>query len=372
MLRVLHSLYSMDRGGAETFVMNIYRNIDRSKVQFDFLLHSDKNCAYNDEIRALGGRIFVVPPRNKGILKNIMKLKEFFETHREYKILHQHVSSLSYIEPLRIAKHYKVPVRIVHGHSTQEGGTFLHKYLHYLNQLSIKSYATDYFACSDLAAKWLYGSKQYNDGKYIIINNGINVEKFVFREKIRLEKRDDLGIKKEAFVLGHIGRFSFEKNHEFLIDIFNEVYKKDCNFVLLLVGDGELRGKIEQKVNALGLQNNVIFTGIRSDIPDILQVMDIFVMPSYYEGLPVSIVEAQAIGLPCVVSSNITKQIKITDFIQFIGLNEPVSIWANTIINIAKSHIRKDSSQDIIDAGFDIKNIARYLQDKYISLAESI
>lgn len=366
-MRVLQIIDNMNRGGAQAFIINIYREIERSEVQFDFLLHTDKECSFNEEIRALGGKLYAVPPRHQGILKNRKALEEFFKTHPDYKIVHHHVSSLTYVEPLKVAKRYGVPMRIIHSHNTRQGGSFLHQYLHRWNQLAVKSYATHYLACSDLAAKWLYGKRQYGSGDFAIINNGIEIEKFIYNAEIRSKIRAELGVG-DQLVLGNVGRFSYQKNHDFLIDIFKSVHEKETNSVLLLVGDGELRGQIEQKIAAYGLQDSVILTGVRSDIPDLLQAMDVLVMPSYYEGLPVTLVEAQAAGLPCVVADNITQQIKITNFIEYIGLDlsDAASAWSSSIIRLVALHVRKDVSDQIIEAGFDIKNTAQYLQKVYL------
>lgn len=365
MIRVLQIVSSMDRGGIETFIMNVYRNIDRSKVQFDFLMHTKRECAYNSEIFKLGGRIYYVPPRNQGILKNRKELNEFFEKHSEYKIVHQHVSSLSYITPLKIAKKCNIPIRIIHSHNTKQGGNFLHGYIHYWNRLSVKKYATNYFACSDLAAKWLFGEKQYKLGKYKIINNGIEIEKFIYNDSIRSKIRTELGIE-DKMVVGNVGRFSFQKNHEFLINIFKFIHEKDNNCILLLVGDGELRSQIEKKIKDFKLEHSVVFTGVRSNVCDLLQAMDVFVMPSYYEGFPVTLVEAQAAGLPCIISSNITKQVKVTNNLEFIDLKSSISVWGNRILDKLYNHIRRDTSKEVIDTGFDIKNIAEYLQEFYV------
>ena len=296
MIRVLHVIASMNIGGAETFIMNVYRNIDRSKVQFDFLLHTDKNCAYNSEIISLGGKIFSIPSRNQGVLKNHYALNRFFKRNPKYRIVHQHLSSLSYIEPLKIASRYGVPIRILHSHSTREGGSILHKYIHNVNKLSVKKYATHYFACSDLAAKWIIGKKQYNAKEFTIINNGIETENFIYNTNIRKSMRDKLGIG-DKFVVGHIGNFVYPKNHVFLIDIFKVIHQKDIKSILILVGDGKLRNEIEEKIINEGLKDSVILTGVRKDIPNLLQAMDVFIMPSFYEGLPVTLVEAQAAGL---------------------------------------------------------------------------
>ena len=367
MIRVLHILNGMNNGGIENFLMNIYRNIDRKKIQFDFLVQTKNECFFDREIARLGGKIFYVPPRNDGLLKNKRALNEFFKKH-EYKIIHQHVSSLSYVEPLKIAKRYNIPVRIVHGHSTKEGGSFLHKYFHYINQFTLKSYATVFFACSDVVAEWIFGDKPVN---YTIVKNGIDTKKYIFDNTIRTKKRHELGIKENTFVIGHVGRFVYTKNHEFIIDIFNKVNEKIPDSKLLLVGDGELRKSIEMKVDKLGLKKNVIFTGVRADVHELLQAMDCFVFPSHYEGFPVSLIEAQATGLPCVVSDKITKQIKLTSFIKFVDLEKTPLFWCNTIINLIHDSIRSDSINDIITKGLDINCVSEYMQDLYIKLFDN-
>jgi len=365
MIRVLHILGGMDRGGIETFIMNIYRNIDRNKIQFDFLLSTQKECAYNNEIRNLGGKIFYVPPRKSGILKNRKALNDFFKKHREYKIVHQHVSSLTNVEPLKIAKKYHIPIRIIHSHNTNQGGSHIHKYIHKYNQLFVESFATHYFACSNLAAKWLYPPKQYKEKNFKIINNGIDVDKFIYNNEIRDTYRKKLGIENK-FVIGHVGRFHPQKNHEFLIEIFRAVVNRNKNSLLLLVGDGSLRQYIEEKVNRLKLTDNVMFAGVRSDIPELLQAMDVFVMPSYHEGLPVTLVEAQSACLPCVLSKNITDEIEILDNIKWCDLSDDLSIWVDNILYFMKNTIRRNTKKEIIDAGFDINNVAHELQQIYI------
>lgn len=366
MIRILHCVNGMNRGGLETFIMNVYRNIDRSKVQFDFLVHTDKKCDFDDEITSLGGKIFRIPSRRSGFLKNRNALNIFFEGHKGYKILHQHSSSLSYDEPLKSARRNKIPIRIIHSHSTREGGSFLHNYTHKWNQLFIESNATHYFACSDLAGEWMYGRNNLKTGPFKIINNGIKTTNFTFNEEKRHNVRVKLGLN-EKFVIGHVGRLTYPKNHEFLIEIFNAIYKRIPNAVLLLVGDGELREQIERKIKNLNLENRVILTGKRDDISDLLQAMDIFIFPSHFEGLPVTLVEAQAAGLPCVVSDNITRQVEITDNITYVKLTSPISTWIDRILELKVNHIRKDESEHIISAGFDIEKSAKYLQDFYIN-----
>lgn len=367
MIRVLHSVNSMNRGGLESFIMNIYRHIDREKVQFDFLVHTDEKCDFDDEIQALGGKIFSIPSRNKSLLENRKALNTFFKTHK-YKVLHHHSSSLSYIEPLIIAKKNNVPVRIIHGHSTKEGGSFIHNFIHKWHQLFIKHYATHFFACSDLATKWMYGekNKRVENFKVKIINNGISTRDFSFNEITRNKIRNKLNIK-DKFVIGHVGRFSYPKNHFFLLEVFKKISEVDSSSILLLVGDGELRQKIEEKISELKLNNKVILTGKRSDISVLLQAMDIFIFPSKFEGLPVTLVEAQSVGLPCLVSSNVTKEVKITENIYFIDLLSPISTWVNKTMEIKDKFIRTNKSNIVKNAGYDIESVSKYLQNIYIS-----
>lgn len=367
MVRVLHVLNSMSRGGIQALLMDVYRKINHSEIQFDFLLEKKVDSDYIDEINKLGGKIFYIQPRREGILKNKKALENFFRNHPEYKIIHQHVSSLTNVAPLKVAQKFNIPVRVIHSHNTRQGGSFLHKYIHYINQLSVKSYATDYFACSALAAKWLYGKKQYNNGNYKIINNGIEIKRFVFNDQTRLAMREELGIKENTFVIGHVGRFAHQKNHEFLIDIFYDLHKKTPDSTLLLVGDGGLRAQIEQKAKKLGLDNNIIFTGIRSDIADVLQAMDVFVLPSHHEGLGIVVIESQAAGLHTIVSDTVPDDAYVTDLIEKEYLSSNSSIWANRILKYADEYERKDTYQDISDGGYDISRISEELQRWYQS-----
>ncbi|MCA0756493.1 glycosyltransferase family 1 protein [Paenibacillus sp. N4] len=365
MIRVLQCVHGMNRGGLETFIMNVYRNIDRARIQFDFLVHTDDKCDFDDEIVALGGNIFSIPSRHSGLIKNRKALDEFFRRHKEYKIVHMHSSSLSYVEPLRAAKKYNVPIRIIHSHSTQEGGSFIHKYIHKWNQLFIKLDATHHIACSDLAGEWMYGKKIRNSNSYKIINNGIKTNQFLFSREKRQKVREKLGVSGK-FVIGHIGRLTYPKNHEFLIEIFNIFHKMDSNSLLLLVGEGELRSQIEQKIKKLNLENSVILTGKRDDIADLLQGMDIFIFPSHFEGLPVTLVEAQTAGLPCIVSDNITKQVKITDNIVYEKLESSISVWVERILDIKKNYLRKNERENIVNAGFDIDAVTNEMQKIYL------
>lgn len=364
LVRILQIIDSMDLGGAQTFVMNLYRSIDRKKIQFDFLVTTKKRCAYDDEIIALGGRIYHVSSRRDGIIRNWTELNTFFKTYK-YTCVHFHTSCPSYLEPLIAAKKSGVDRIILHSHSSSGPNGLYHRLMRRIYRPKINKFTSHYFACSELAANWMYG-------KYLplesinIIPNGIDAGKFVFNEQIRKSIRKELKIENKL-VIGHVGRFAFPKNHEFLIDIFKAVHDKKPDSILIMIGDGELRSKIQEKVNILGLNKSVIFTGTRSDIPALLQAMDIFVMPSHYEGLPVTLVEAQAAGLPCIVSDNVTKEIELTDLVKFISLESNTDKWSDLIIYSHKKNDRKKYNTVIKESDFDISKVCRYLENLYIS-----
>lgn len=367
MLRVLHILPSMNRGGIETLLMNLYRKIDRSQIQFDFLLTNDSYNDFESEIIYLGGKIYRVSPRNKGIKKNKSDLDSFFKIHQEYKIIHQHLSSLSYIEPIKIARKHQIPHRIVHSHNTKQSGSKIHYISHKFNQYKIDRLATEYFACSNLAARWLFPKSIYLNRSYSVINNGIDTNGFVFNSEIRSNKRKELNIDPNEVLLGHVGRFNLQKNHDFLIDIFKSYKDKYGKGKLLLVGEGPLRPSIEEKINQLGLNHDIIFTGLRKDISELMQAMDVFLMPSLHEGLPVTLIEAQATGVSIVLADTITKEVAINDNLAWLSLKDSYEKWALTIEK-STMYDRKSTTKKVIDAGFDIKNIAEELQCFYLNL----
>lgn len=289
-IRILHVLGRLDRGGAETMVMNLYRNIDRTRVQFDFIIHTNDECDYDEEILSLGGIIYHIPQFNG---KNFLQFKKawhsFFKTHPEYKIIHGHVRSTASIY-LWIAKKYGL-ITIAHSHNTSSGvgfSAFIKNTLQYPLR-----YIADYlFACSKSAGQWLFGKKVLKKNNFIILKNAIDSQKYIYDPNIRIKVRKELQIA-DKFVIGHIGRFNIQKNHDLLINIFNTVHNRNKNSILLIVGDGELRSSIQKKVENLGLMDSVIFLGVRSDIPELIQAMDFFLFPSLFEGLGIVAIEAQ-------------------------------------------------------------------------------
>lgn len=360
MKRVLQIVDSMGMGGIQAFIMNVYRSIDKEEFQFDFLLHHKLPNSYDEEIKKLGGKIYYLPSRKDGILKNKKALDVFFKEHDEYKVVHQHESSLTYIEPLIAAKNNGVPIRIIHAHSTKASGNKIHTLLHYINKRRINDIATHYFACGKLAGEWMYKNTSC-ETKFQIVNNGINIEEFKYNESIRKEYRKLFGVENN-FVIGNIGRFSKVKNHSFLIDIFKEYLLKNDNARLILVGDGELRKDIEKKVNNLSIGDKVLFLGVRNDVEKILQLFDFVIIPSLYEGFPVTAIEAQACGLPVIMADTITGDALINRNVEMLSLNESPKKWSEKIDILSNSF---SDNERLLENGFDIKKTVDYLKKIY-------
>ena len=296
-------------GGVESVIMNYYRHLDHSKVQFDFICDEDSTRIPYDEIKKLGGRVFIVP-KYQNLPKYLKALEKLFKEN-QYCIVHSNINTLS-VFPLYAAKKAGVPIRISHSHSTSNPKEWKRNLIKNILRPFSKRYATDYFACSELAGRYLFGNKAFDQGEVKIIHNAIDVDKFKFDEVARKKLRKEFGIKDSTVVIGHVGRFVQQKNHTFLVDVFKEYHKKNPDSKLLLVGSGPLEDEIKKKVERLGLKDSVLFLGQRDDINKLYSVMDVFCLPSLYEGLPVVGVEAQAAGLPCVFSDKITNDTVIT------------------------------------------------------------
>lgn len=349
-------------GGVESVVMNYYRNIDRNKVQFDFICDEDSKYIPKEEIEKLGGKIILIPPYQKPF-KYHKELKRVLKEGK-YKIVHSHISTMSFFS-LWAAKSAKVPIRIAHAHSTTNKQEKKKNIMKQVLRPFSKVFANRYFCCSELAGRWLFGNEAYDQGKVYLLNNAIDVDKFKYNEKVRKAKRKELNIKDKDLVIGHIGRFVKQKNHEFLIDIFNEIHKQNKNAILLLAGDGPLKEAIQNKVKKLNLGENVKFLGQRNDANELYQAMDVFVLPSLYEGLPVVGVEAQASGLPCFFSTDMTKETKVLDSTKFISLTHTSKYWADKILNEIKSFKRQDTIKEITDNNFNIKKETEKLENYY-------
>lgn len=364
-IRVLQVFGSMNRGGAETMIMNLYRHVDKSKIQFDFIVHTDEEGAYDKEIKQLGGNIYRVPRYTvRNHVAYVKAWQSFFKLHTEYKIMHSHIRSTASIY-LPIAKRNKL-VTIIHSHSTSSGNGIA-SILKNIYQYPLRYQADYYFACSKIAGIWLFGKKVTNQDNFIVLKNAIETERFMYNEEFRRKIRSELKIE-DKFVVGHVGRFNFPKNHPFIIDIFKEVVERHPESVLLLVGEGEERQKIEDKVAKQNLQNKVIFAGVREDIPQLLNAMDVFLFPSLFEGLPVSLIEAQANDLQIFASDQITDEVAISSNLNFISLEKTADEWAVDLLDCIGKTARMDKNETIKKAGYDILESSKYLQDYYIAI----
>ncbi len=360
--RVLHIVGNMGAGGMETLIMNLYRKIDREKLQFDFLVHKPQKAFYEDEIKGLGGNVYhMTVLKDWNFLKYKRDLKEFFENHKEYKVVHGHHSSLGNLY-LSIAEKAGIPCRISHSHIA----SFSKSIRGVVKKIIVKDYgkhASYHFACSNAAGKYMYGNDEY-----MVVNNGIDTSKFAFSVENREKKRKELSIE-EKLVVVHVGRFFDQKNHAFLIEIFYEIVKKKENSVLLLVGVGPLQENIRNKVKKLGLEDKVVFMNSRNDVNEILFAADLFVFPSLYEGLPLTLVEAQAAGLPVVCSNTITDETNLTDLYCALPLTHSAEYWAKKSLEMFenfKDSLRGDWYKEIAAKDYDIKTIAQNLQDFYL------
>lgn len=361
-IRVAQMLARMDYGGIEMVVMNYYRHIDRSKIQFDFIVFEGSELPQRKEIEELGGRVFEVPSLKHPFAYSnaIFKL---FEKNK-YDIVHANMNTLS-VFPLRMAKKAGVPVRICHNHSTAGPGETKKNILKNILRHFSKIYPTELFACSEYAGKWLYGDK----ASFRVIKNAIDIDRFKYNEKTRADVRRKLGIE-DKLVLGHVGRFELQKNHDFLLDIFHSVHQINPKTALLLIGEGELEDKMKKKADELGLKDSVFFLGTMNDCAPYYQAMDAFALPSLYEGLGMVAIEAQAAGLPCFLSDRVPKETAITDSVYTLSLEQTLDEWAEFILEKVTKNKRKDESVKIREAGYDIELEAEKLMGIYDELIE--
>lgn len=358
MIRILQVVNDMHRAGLETMLMNYYRNIDRTEIQFDFLTHRPNKSDYDDEIISLGGKVYYAPrlyPQNYP--KYFRWMKAFFAEHPEYKIIHSHIDTMSYL-PLKAAKKAGVPVRIAHSHNTSIDKDFKYPLKMYFRS-RINGVVTDRLACGREAGEFLFKNKSFK-----VIPNAVDADIFLYDAHLREKKRRELGLENNL-VVGHVGRLSYQKNHKFLIQIFDALIKKEPAAKLVLVGVGEKEQEIREQVKALGLDESVIFLGNRSDVNELYQAMDVFVLPSLFEGIPVVGVEAQFADLPCLFSDKTPDEVKFNVRTKFIGLDKAPEFWANEILAAGSGISRSCDRKDIVNSNYDIKVAHAILEEYY-------
>ena len=363
MIRILHILHSMNRGGAEAMLMNYYRNINRDCVQFDFLLTEQHRCQYEDEIETLGGKVYRVPlltVRNPWAY--IHGVKDFLQHHPEYCIVHSHTSSKSAV-PLWVAKRCAVPVRVCHAHSSNSGHG-VEGFIRWALGVWLKNVATDFMSCGNGATKCWYGEEYMQKTKFV--PNAVDLEKFRFDSVVYQKKREQLHLDADVCVLGMVSRFHPVKNHLFALDVLAELKKRGCKAKLLFVGDGELRTAIEEKIVLLRLKDDIVMVGLVPDVQNYLQAMNVILMPSLNEGLPVSLIEAQANGLSVVASTGVPQEVNVTGNVTFLSL--AVEKWTDHIIEHKRRYMMRDeqAQEKVREAGYDIKKASKMLEEWYV------
>lgn len=366
-LHVLHVFGKLNRGGAESRVMDLYRNMDRTKVQFDFMQHTDRVCDFQPEIEQLGGKVYHVPPfRFWNYFSYCKAWKEFIKKHPEIRIVHGHMTSTASIY-LPIA-HKKGVFTIAHSRNAGVDKGIKGKLTKFLRR-NLKEKCDRCFACSKLAGEAVFGKEAMEQGNVTIIPNAIDAARFTFDPEVRKQKREELHIQPQEFLIGEVGRFDPQKNQKYAVEILAECRKKNFPAKLILIGEGPLMENVRQQVEELRLQEYVIFTGLQKNVVPFYQAMDFFLLPSFYEGLPGVAVEAQASGLRGILSDAITTETAMTSLMEFRSVQEPAKVWADRIM--ACGHYeRQNMLIQMQETGFDVKNLANRLQDFYLRVSE--
>lgn len=358
--RMLCIIGGMDAGGAETFLMKIYRALDKTKYQMDFCVAKKEKGFYDDEILSMGGKIFHYAAKTTNPLRAFINIRSITKEGNYKYVIRVSQHSLSALE-LIAAKAGGARVLVYRSSNSNTCGSFISQFLHKLfNWLTI-IVPTIRIAPSTEAAEFMFGKNCIKKGQAVLVKNAIEIEKYLFDPQKRIDIREEYNLK-DKFVIGHVGRFCEQKNHSFLIDIFADIVNRHANSILVLVGEGPLKKDIKKKVETLNLTDKVIFTGVRSDVQELMMAMDIYIFPSLFEGMPNTVIEAQATGLPCIISDTITKEAQITDLLQYMPINSKASKWANAALKYKDGYGRKDMKRYLIKSGYDINQVTRQFE----------
>lgn len=362
MKRLLCIVGSMNAGGAETFLMKVYRQLDKTKYQMDFAVAVQEKGFYDDEIVSMGGKIFHITPKSEGVIKNFNSIMRLVRDEKYQYVLRTSQHSLSALELLAAwMGGAKTRVfRSSNSNTTTGGGPDLK--LHKLCMFMPRWFANVRIAPSTEAAEFMFGKGCVSNGKAQIVHNGIDLNLYRYSDENRRSVRTEFGVE-DKYVVGHVGRFNQQKNHKKIIEIFAELKHENPNAVLILVGKGELEEDIRKLVRDRGLEDSVIFSGVRSDVPRLLCGMDVFIFPSLYEGMPNTVIEAQATGLPCVISDTITREANVTNIVEYVCLESSAKIWAKKILNKPEQH-REAIINMLIANSYDIKSV----EDEFIRI----
>ncbi len=342
-VRIAQIMGKLWAGGVEMVVFNYYREIDKSKIQFDFFYDEDSTVEPSQELISMGARFYKLPPYQR--LSEYLKVLRKYLKENKYIIIHSHINTLS-IFPLFVAWLENIPIRIAHNHSVPGGNEFTRNIIKKMLKFFSKVFSTDYFACSEKAGRWMFGNKTFEDGKVYILKNAVNWELFNINKKQIESLKKQLGLC-DKFVIGHIGRFTYAKNHNFMIDILYEVLKKKENAVLLLVGDGDMYKRIISHINAMGLSDKVVLTGQVANPQEYYKLIDVMIVPSIFEGLSLTTIESQISGVPVLMSYSVPREAVISNGCRYMKLSEPPQVWAENVINMYGIQVKlKPESKD--------------------------
>lgn len=365
MLRLLCFVGKMDAGGAETFLMKIYRKIDRKKYQFDFCVFSDTSGFYDREIGSLGGRIFICPSLKSSPITSMMAIYRIVSKEK-YTVAFQ-VADLSFsvlkLLMARVAGAKHCVLRSTNSSATSQKTLVLHKIFSLLPRYvpNVK------IAPSENAATYMFGRRAYEKQQVLLLNNGLDLSRFAFSNQCRLGKRKELGID-NALLIGHVGRFEKQKNHVFLLNLFSYIQKRKKDVYLLCVGDGALLTNMKMLANTLGIDDHVIFAGLRQDVPELMMAMDVLLFPSLYEGMPNVVIEAETTGLPCLVSDTITTACAVTPYVSFESLSASYDVWAQQLLSLAEMNIDRESCVGFMRRrGYDLDSVAQIFEKVVLS-----
>lgn len=366
--RILQVGMTNNIGGLETYLLQQFNNLNKDRLIYDFVnVTINDHIVFENELIKNGSIIYNICSRRKNPVKHYLQwILLFLKYKKKYTGIVLNALSLEYVFPVFMAKIFGINIRIIHSHNSgfENKINIERKFLISFNKILLNFSATDYWACSQKAGEWMFGENK----KFTIIHNAIDSKNY----KFDLEKRDNLRKSlniENKFVIGHVGRFAYQKNHEFLINVFYELQKIEPASVLMLVGssvnDDEFLIKAKEQVKNLNIENKILFLGMRNDVPDLMQAMDCFILPSRFEGLPLVAVEAQSAGLKSYLSDVITDEVKITDLVEFISLKEAPEHWAKQILS-NRDYIRKDMTDEIRKAGYDIKTEIKKIEKFYL------
>ena len=358
MKRLLCIIGGMNSGGAETFLMKVYRKLDKQRFQMDFAVAITEEGIYDKEIIKLGGKIYKIVPKSESLKQNFMGIKKLVRDNCYNSVLRISQSSLSALE-LLAAKKGGAKIRIFRSsNSNTVTASFSSRIIHKICAYMPKRYANVKVAPSSEAARFMFGNKEVEKGNVSILHNGVDLNVFKYDKEGRDDVRKEFNVASDCLLVGHVGRFMSQKNHEFLIRVFKKISEYKPNAKLMLVGAGELEQNIKEQTKSLEIEDKVIFTGVRSDIPSLLSAMDVFVFPSLYEGMPNTVIEAQATGLPCVIADTITKEADITGLVKYLSLSSSIEEWANVAIDSLSTE-RKETKNDFIKNKYDIESVVK-------------